>query len=181
MASVALDLRVRESKWKFRLIVIEVDGDPFVLIVASLAFRTVSTGVDILNSVAFDARCAEILVAFAEVACGADDNPMGPQKRELCLAVVERLDAPPSVLVMTILALLPEAPFVRIARLMTIEAASGGVAELDRWQVTTTTLHRFVCAFEFEIRHCVIECFSIKLDDVGSSPLVIGMAMVAFL
>ena len=56
MADVALDLCVGESKRKFRLIMIEVDADPLVLIVAGLAFPAISTGVDVLNSVAFDTR-----------------------------------------------------------------------------------------------------------------------------
>ena len=32
-----------------------------------------------------------------------------------------------------------------------------------------------------EIRESMIECFAIKLDDIGVAPLVIGVAMVAVL
>jgi hypothetical protein len=181
MAHVALDLCVGESKREFRLIVIEVDANPLVLIVAGLAFPAISTGVDVLNSVAFDARRTEILVAFAKMACGARDSGVRTHKRKLRLAVIEWLDSPPGILAMTIITPLSKAPFMRITGLVAIEAASRRIAKLDCLHVTAIAAHCLMRPLEFEVRGCVIECFPIKLDDVGRSPLVIGMAVVAFL
>ena len=82
---------------------------------------------------------------------------------------------------MTIVAPLSKAPFMRIAGLVAIEAASRRIAKLDRLHVTAIATHCLMCTPELEVRGCVIECFPIELNDIGRSPLVIGMTMVAFL
>ena len=64
---------------------------------------------------------------------------------------------------------------------MTIEAASGRVAEFYCLRVAAATLHDFVSVAQLEIRKSVIEGFAIELDDIGVSPLVIGVAMGAVL
>jgi hypothetical protein len=49
MASIAFDLRVRRSQREFgRLVVIEADRAPLVLVVAAVALRTVPSAVDVL-------------------------------------------------------------------------------------------------------------------------------------
>jgi hypothetical protein len=182
MAGIALDLRVRGSQWKFRrLVMIEANRAPLVLVVAGLAFGAVSSGVNILNPVAIDARGANPFVAFANMACGAEDGAMCTLEGELGLVMIERFDTLPCRLDMAIVTCLSKAPFVWIARLMTIEAASGRVAELDRLRMTAAALHGFVSIAQLEIRKCVIECLTIELNDVGISPLMIGVTTGAFL
>jgi len=81
---------------------------------------------------------------------------------------------------MTIFAGFSEAAPVRIIRLVTVEAASGRVAELHRLGVTAAARHGLVCVPEREIRKFVIERLAVELDDVGTSPLVIRMTVAAF-
>ena len=115
------------------------------------------------------------------MACGASDSGMRTHQRKLRLVVVEWLDASPGLLAMTIVTPLSKAPFMRIAGLVAIEAASRRIAKLDRLHVTAIAAHCLMRTLKFKVRGCVIECFPIELNDVGCSPLVIGMAMVAFL
>ena len=51
MAEIALDLRMRGPQWIFRLVVIEMNCFPLVLVVAAFAFSAVPSGVNILNLV----------------------------------------------------------------------------------------------------------------------------------
>jgi len=87
----------------------------------------------------------------------------------------------PCRLAMATVARFPETSLMRIGRLMTVEAASGRVAELYRLRVTTDALHGLVGVPELEIRKCVIERLAIQQDDIGVPPLVIGMTVGAFL
>ena len=102
-------------------------------------------------------------------------------ERKFSLAVVECLDLAPLGFTVAIVAFLAEAPFVRIVRLMTVQAASGRLAEFYLWRVTAGARHRLVCVPEPEIRERMIEGLAVELDDVGISSPVVGMAMVAFL
>jgi len=182
VALIALDLRVRASQREFRRpVVIETNRGPLVRLMAGLAFCTVPCGVSILNLVAIDARGANALVAFANMARRADDGSVCPLEPKLSLVVVEWFDATPSRLAVTIVARFPEASLVRFVHFMTVEAASGCVAVLNRWCVASIALNGLVSVTQFEIRERVIERFAIELHDVGFSPLVIGVAMVAFL
>jgi hypothetical protein len=182
MACIALDLRMRPSQGIFRvLVMIEVNHAPLDLVMAGLAFGAIPCGVHILNPVAIDARGANPLVAFADMARRAGDGAMRTLKRELGLVVVERFDARPCCLGMAVVARFPKATLVRIDRLVTVEAASGRVAEFYCLGMTTATLNRFVSVVQLEVRKRVIEGFTVELDDVGVSPLVIGVTMGAFL
>jgi hypothetical protein len=102
-------------------------------------------------------------------------------QRKLGFVVVERLRAVPCGFAMTIVARFSEAPLVAIIRLMTIEAASGGVAELYILCMTAVALHGFVGVPELEIRRCVIECLTVEQDDVSISPLMVSVTTGAFL
>jgi len=182
VAGIALDLRMRGSQWKScRLVMIEANGAPLALVVAAFALGAVPSGVDILNPVAIHTCGAEVLVAFANMARGTGDAAMRPLQPELGPVMVERLDATPCRLVMTIVAGFSKPPLVRIVRLVTVEAAAGGIAELYRLHVTIAAARGLVCIPELEIRECVIERLAVQLDDVGFSPRVIGMTSVAFL
>ena len=69
MAGVALDPCMRPSQGIFRrLVMIEVNRAPLVLVVAAFAFGAVAPGVNILNSVTIRALGADALVAFANMA-----------------------------------------------------------------------------------------------------------------
>jgi hypothetical protein len=182
VASVALDLRMRGSQRKFRRpVMIKVDRAPLALVVAALAFSAVSPGVDILNLVAIHASGAEVPVPFAGVTCGAGNRPMGALEREFRPIMVKRLDAEPRRLAMTFVACFPQTPFVRILGLVTIEAATGGVAEPYGLRVAAAARHCDMGVAKLEARDRVIEGLAVQLDDVGISALVIRMTMVAFL
>jgi len=182
VAGIALHLRMRCPQRKFRrLVMIEANREPLVLLVAAFAFGAVPSGVNILNLVAIDARGADPLVAFAAMARGADDGPMCALERELGLVVVVRFDATPCRLAVTTIAGFSQAPLVRLARLVTVEAASGRVAKFYRLRMTAAALHGFVRVPKLEVRKCMVEGFAIELDDIGIPPLVIAMTMGAFL
>jgi hypothetical protein len=182
VARIALNLRMRGSQRKFgRLVMIKANRAPLVLVVAALALCAVPSGVDILNSVAIHTCGADVLVAFANMARGAADGTMCTLESELRPVVVERFDAKPCRLAMTIAAGFPKLPLMRIVRLVTVEAASGRVAELYRLGVTADALHCLVCVPELEIRKRMIERLAVQLDNVGISPLMICMTMGAFL
>jgi hypothetical protein len=106
---------------------------------------------------------------------------MSALKAELRPVVIERPDATPCRLAMTLVAGLPKPPLVRIARLVAIEAASGRVAEFCHLRVTLAAPHGPVGVPQLEIRRCVIEGLAVELDDVGIPPHVIRMTMGAFL
>jgi hypothetical protein len=103
VARIAFDFRVCASQWKFRrLVMVEANRAPFVLVVAGLAFGAVSSGVNILNPVAIDACGADPFVAFANMARGAEDGAMCTLQRELGLVMIERFDTLPCCLDMAI-------------------------------------------------------------------------------
>jgi hypothetical protein len=182
VAHIALDLRMRGSQRKpCRLVMIEANRAPLVLVVAARALGAVSSGVDILNLMAIHACGADVLIALAHMARGARDCAMCTLERERRLVVVERFDLGPCGLAMTIVAGFPKTSLMRIVRLVTIEAATGRVAELCRLRVTADARYCLMCVPERKIRQFVIERLAVQLDDVGISPHMVCMAMIAFL
>ena len=182
VARIALDLGVCRSQRKScRPVVIKVDRDPFVLIVTAIAFRAIPPEMHILNLMAIDTLGTDALVALPNMARGAGDDPMRALQRKPGPIVVEGLDATPRDLGMTIVAGLAKSTLVQIVRLVAVEAASRRVAKLYRLQMATVALHCFVRVSQLEIRKCMIEGLAVELDDVGISPLVIGVAMAAIL
>ena len=161
------------------LVVIEVHRLPLVCIVAGLAFGAVSCAVGILQPVARDAGRGEVLVKLAGVAGRAGNGLVCAHQRKRGLAVVERLDAAPSVLAVASIALLAETALVGIDRLVTVEAASRCISELHRLHMTAVATRRLVGTLEIEIREGVIECFPVELNDVRTPPLVIRVAVLA--
>jgi hypothetical protein len=81
----------------------------------------------------------------------------------------------------TILASLAKTPFMRIAGLVAVEAAPGGVAKLHGRRVAAGAFHGAVRAPEFEAGECVIERLVVQLDDISISSFVVGVALVAVL
>ena len=182
MAPIAVDLRMRGSQWKFRrLVMIEANRAPLVLVVASFALGAVPTGVDILNPVAIHTSGAHVLVAFAVMARGASDATMCALKRELRPAVVEWFDTLPCRLTMTIFAGFSETPLMQVNRLVAVETASGCVSKLYHYRMTAAASHCLVCVAKRKIRERVIEGLAVKLDDVGIAAFMICMTMGAFL
>jgi len=182
VAAIAPHLGVRSTQWIFcRLVVIEVDRAPLVLVVAAVAFRAVPPAMNILNPVAIHACGADILVPFAHMARRTGHRRMRALEPEFRLFVVESLDPTPHCLEVAIVARLPKTPFVRIARFMTIEAAPPGGGIFRGLRMTVAARYRCVRVPEREIRKPVIEGLWIKQENVGISSLMIRVAMVAFL
>jgi hypothetical protein len=182
VARIALDLRMGGPEWKFRVLVVtKADRGPLVLLVAGSTLGAVPSAVDVLNPVAIHAPGADSLVAFANMARGARDIAVRTLQRKPGLIVIKRFCAIPCDFAMTIVARWPKTPLMRIICLVTIEAAPGGVAKLDILCVTAVAWHSLVGVPKLEIRGRVIECLSVKQDDVSISALVIGVTMGAFL
>lgn len=95
--------------------------------------------------------------------------------------MVERLDATPCRLAVAILARFPQPPLMRIIRLVTIDAALAGIAEFFRRPVTSIARNGLVRVPQRKIRKSVIEGLPIELDDIGISPLVIGVTLGAIM
>jgi hypothetical protein len=173
---------VGRPQWKFGgLVVVEANGAPLVLVVAAFAFCAVASGVDVLNLMAIVTCGADALIAFADMAGRADDGTMCALEREPGSVVVIRLDAAPCRFAVTIVAGLSKTAPMRIIRLVAVEAASGRVPEFGRFRVATDTRHCFVCLAENKICERVVEGFTVEQHDIGLSPLVIGMTMIAVL
>src|SRR5262249_34543551 len=155
---IALGPSMCGSERKFRLlVVIEVNRDPLVSVVAAFALASIPSGMDILNLVAIGACCANPLITFANMAHRARYIAMRTLQRERGLVVVESLHAMPCGFAMTIVALLPQTSLMRIVLLMTIETASRGIAELCILWVTAVALHGLMSVAKLEVRKCVIE------------------------
>ena len=145
MARIALDLGMRGAQRKFRrLVMIEANRGPLVLIVAAFALGAVAPGMDILNLVAGRACNAGALVAFLHVTRDAGHDTMCTLETEPGLVVVERLDAAPARFGMTIIAGLAQTSLMRIAGLVTVEAASGRLSELHGMDVAVDALRRLM-------------------------------------
>ena len=148
---------------------------------AAIALGAVASAMDILNPVAVGARHADFLVALADMARRAGDVAVRAPQRKLRPVMVIGLDAPPCGLAMAAIAGFAKTPFVRILRLVTIEAPSWRIAKLDILQVTADAGHCLVSIPQLEVRHCMIERLAVEQDDVRITPLVIGMTLRAFL
>jgi hypothetical protein len=105
MARIAFYLCVGASERKFcRLVMVEANGAPLVLIMARFALCAVPSAVDVLNLVAGDTRGANSLVAFAAVASRTWNAAMCAPERKPGLVMVVWFDATPRRLTMAILA-----------------------------------------------------------------------------
>lgn len=82
---------------------------------------------------------------------------------------------------MTIVARLPQTPFMRIVSLVAVGASFGSIAKLCRLGVAAGARHCDMGVAKPEVRHRVIEGLAVELDDVRIAPFVIRMTMVAFL
>jgi hypothetical protein len=120
MARVAFGFYMGAAEREFGFIVIKPCVFPFVLIMARLAFWTVTTRVDILKTMAGIARFGEVLIDFTNMTGRAANILMGPLERKLCLAVIKWFNAAPFCDGVTSVAFLKSA-LMRIDSLMAIE------------------------------------------------------------
>lgn len=102
-------------------------------------------------------------------------------ERKPGLVMVERLDSTPCRLAVAILACFPQPSFMRITRLVTIDAPLAGIAELFRRLVTSIAWNGLVRVPQRKVRKAVIEGLPIELDNVGISSLVIGVTLGAIM
>lgn len=159
MAFFARRDRVASDQWQSRDVVIEGHyAAPIVLAVTLLATRAKLALVSILamarhacgrrlvakevagmagialdlrmRIVAIAAHSVDPLVALADMARGARDIAVGSSQREFGFVVVVGLHPKPCGFVMTIVARLPETPFMRIDRLMTRSSIPGALRNL---------------------------------------------------
>jgi hypothetical protein len=105
---------------------------------------------------------------------------MPADERELGRVVVERLWAPPPILGVATGTILAQAPFVRLDHLVTIDTASRGASHRLCGQMTSVTTNGPMTTFQLKVGLGMIEGLAIKLNDNGITPLVIGVALLAF-
>ena len=148
---------------------------PEILVVAVLAFGTITAGVDILDAMTSDARGRGIGIALAGMARRALDLAMRSAQRKLGGIVIERLQVQPGIVAMALLALLPELTLVRVGRLVTIKAKPRSVAKLHLLGMAITAGCGLVCALQAEIGQRMVERLAIKQNDIGAPALVIGV------
>jgi hypothetical protein len=111
----------------------------------------------------------------------ACDIAVCADKRKPGFRVVEGLNPAPRVFDVTAFALLPKPALVRIIRFVAINAASRCLSKFRMLGVAGTAIHALVRARECEVRVGVVEGLFVQLDDVECPPLVIGVAMPAFI
>jgi hypothetical protein len=181
MASIALDLRMRAFQWKFRPVMVEMNRFPLVLIVAGFALGAISSGVNILDLVAIHAQHADAFVALANMASGTGDGLVSALERKPRCVVVECLDPAPRGFAVASIAFFTKPPFMRINRLVTVEALPGCLAEFHRCCMTAGARHCSVGIPKREIRKGMIERLTVQLDDVRFPSLMVSMTMVAFI
>ena len=181
MTGVALHLGVRASQRILRLVVIEADGLPFALIVAGLAFCSVSPGMDILQLMTGRTGDREPLVLLADVARRACNVLVRALQREFGPGMIERLDAAPDVVAVAAIAGLPEISLVGILLGMTAGAGCRRLAKRHAPVVTPFATPGLMGARELKVRIGMIEGFPIQLHDIERATLVIGMAGSAVL
>jgi hypothetical protein len=75
--------------------VVKPDVLPLVVIMTGFAFSAVPPNMDILDPVAIDAGCTDVLVALASMARRADNSPMRALEPKPGFVVIEWLDATP--------------------------------------------------------------------------------------
>ena len=146
---------------------------------AGLALGAKSSTMGVLQPVTCCTGRTEVLVDFAGVTGRAGHRLVRRLERKPGLGVVERLDAAPSLLVVASAAFFAQPPLVGFDRLVTIEAAPGRFSERDRLHMAAVAACGLVSALELEVCERVVECFPVELDDVGASPLVVGVTMPA--
>ncbi len=182
MAGIALDRCVRApQRVPGILVVVEVNRRPLAFAMAALARDPVTSRMNVLDLMAIHACRPDPAIAFAAVAGETGNGTVGLAEREFGCTVVERLGVLPIGLSMTLVARLPQAPLVRIGRLVTIDATSRRITEFCGRCVATPTRHRFVRALQGKIRGRVIEGFPVELNDIAIAPDVVDMAMAAVL
>jgi hypothetical protein len=137
--------------------------------------------VNVLQAVALGAAGGNVGIALAGMARHAIDRPMRTLQRKLGGVVIESLQVRPRVFTVALVASLAELAFVRIARLVAVEAEPGRIAKLGVLNVTIAARRRLVSALQAEIRSCVIESLAIQQHDIGASAFVVGVADPAFL
>ena len=182
MAGIALDRRVRAPQRIPRiLVVVEVNRRPLAFAMAALARDPVTSRMNVLDLMAIHACRPDSAIAFAAVAGETGNSTVGLAEREFGCTVVEGLGVLPFGFTMTLVAHLPQAPLVRIGRLVTINAMSRRIAEFYRRCVAAPARHRFVRALQGKIRERVIEGFAVELNDIAVTPDMVDMAMAAVL
>jgi hypothetical protein len=181
MASVTFYLGVRPEQRKFRRFgVIELDGWPSLRRVASLAFGTIPSAMDVLQAVAGDAGCRQILIAFTDMAGRADHFSVRAFERKLRFRMVERFGAPPRLFTVASITFLTKVALVRIGFLVAADALTGRIAELYSGHMAPRATDLPMGPFDFEIREGVVECLPVQLDNIHAASLVVGMAGPAF-
>jgi hypothetical protein len=181
VAGIAFGRGMAAAQWKFRLVVIEEHGLPEILVVAVLAFGTITAAVNVLNLMTSHAGRRNIGISLAGMARRAIDRSMRSSQREFGGVMIECLNVQPAIVAVALLTLLAELTFVRVKRPVTIKAKTWGVPKLDGLEMTIAAGHRLVRALQAEVRQRVVERLAIKLNNIGASALVVGMAEAAFL
>ncbi len=178
MAQIAFGFGVCAAQRKFRFSgVIECCFLPFHLIVARVAFLTVSGAVNILQLMTGDAALREVLVYLARMTGLAGDILMRAFQRKFRLAVIEWLRVAPFCRRMAGLAFFAESAFVAVVFLVAVKADRGRLMKRLFSRMARLAGDRLMGIDELKIRQIVIETIAVELHDVGRAALMIGVTM----
>lgn len=88
-------------------------------------------------------------------------------------------DGLPVCLAMTVGAFIAKVSAMRFVFLVTVDAERGSFPVGLVRDMTAVAARNLVCALQAEIRVSVIEGLLVKLHDIGITPLMLGMAVIA--
>ncbi|WP_247596936.1 hypothetical protein [Hydrogenophaga sp. PAMC20947] len=166
-------------------VVVEVGRLPSLGAVARIAFFTVLSSMAlatvIVLFVAPDASANRFLVIIVFVAIGALDIGMLSRQRKTCFLVVIKLGLLPARLRMAIGTLDAKAALVHIVLLVTAVAVQWRLTVFFARLMALHAVHFFMLAEQAVVGDGVVKSSFVELDNLGISPLVVGMAGVASL
>ena len=123
VAIITFDLLMLATKRELRLpIMVESDHVPFLRAMAVFTFFAVAAAMHILQLMAFAANRADALIAFTGMTGFAVDFLMRADQLEFRLRMIEGFDVGPDVLIVTIITFFAEPSFMRLVRLVAVDA-----------------------------------------------------------
>ncbi len=93
--------------------------------------------------------------------------------------MIERLNGPPGLLAVAGIAFFTELSFMRLIRLMAVDAERRRFPIGDRGLMATITARGSMRPFQDEIRKAVIEGLAVERHDISIASFMFGMAVLA--
>lgn len=159
-------------------VVVEIRFFPINRGVTGVTLITMTTKVNVIQTVTGDAGCRRVLVALADMAKIAANFLVFPQQGEIGLAMIE-MRLVPVVFVVAGSTLLSKASLVRLFILVASDTLRRRLAVLFSRFMAIRASDLYVATDERKLGHVMVECVRIEPDDIGISTLVLGVTMLA--